>query len=245
MTIKIVLVEPTVPGNIGSVARVMKNFGFKDLVLINPQTEISGDTYRFAVRAQDILDNMSTYDSLEDFIKTIPYVVGTTAKIIKDQGSTNARVAMSSDDPSLINLLQFKDDVAILFGREDSGLTNKEIQQCDMTVHIPTSEEYKALNLAQAVTIILYSLHIKKEEEVMPTNYRSATREEKESLVEWFEKSISVLNFRKRKEEILVRRFRNIIGRAFVSGREAVSLVGVFSKTYKQIKQYEELKNKK
>lgn len=243
MTIKVVLVEPTIPGNIGSVARVMKNFGFKDLVLINPQTEISGDVYRFAVRAHDIIENMETHSSLEDFIKTVPYVVGTTAKICTDSGSTNVRVAVSSDDPSLINLLQFKDDVAILFGREDIGLTNTEIQYCDMTVHIPTTEEYKALNLAQAVAIMLYSLHIKKEKiESKPTDYRSATREEKETLIEWFEKAISVLEFRDRKEEILARRFRNIMGRAFVSGREAVSLVAVFSKTYNRIKQLDDQK---
>jgi len=243
MTIKVVLVEPAIPGNIGSVARVMKNFGFKDLVLINPQTEISGDVYRFAVRAHDIIENMETHVSLEDFIKTVPYVVGTTAKICTDSGSSNVRVAVSSDDPSLINLLQFKDDVAILFGREDIGLTNTEIQHCDMTVHIPTTEEYKALNLAQAVAIMLYSLHINKEKIMSkPTDYRSATREEKETLIEWFEKAISVLEFRDRKEEILARRFRNIVGRAFVSGREAVSLVGVFSKTYNKIKQLDDQK---
>ena len=244
MTIKIVLVEPSIPGNIGSVARVMKNFGFKDLVLINPKTEISGDVYRFAVKAQDIIENMEIHSSLEDFIKTTPYVVGTTAKIITDHGSTNVRVAISSDDPSLINLLQFKDDVAILFGREDIGLTNKEIQHCDMTIHIPTSDDYKALNLAQAVSIMLYSLHVKKKQ-VIKTDYRSATRKEKELLIEWFEKAVSVLGFRERKEEILVRRFQNILGRAFVSGKEAVSLVGVFSKTYNKIKHCNDLKMKK
>jgi tRNA/rRNA methyltransferase len=243
MSIKIVLVEPTISGNIGSVARVMKNFGFKELVLINPQVEISGDVFRFAVKAQDIIEEMEIHDSLEDYIKTVTYVVGTTAKICTDHGSTNVRVATSSDDPSLINLLQFQDHVAILFGREDIGLTNNEIQYCDMTIHIPTSEEYKALNLAQAVAIVLYSLHIKKND-VKRADYRSATREEKDLLLEWFEKAVSVLGFRERKEEILVRRFRNILGRAFVSGKEAVSLVGVFSKTYNQIKQYKELKKK-
>jgi len=243
MSIKIVLVEPTIPGNIGSVARVMKNFGFKELILINPQTEISGDTYRLAVKAQDIIENMEIYDSLEEFVKTVTYVVGTTAKICTDHGSTNVRVAISSDDPSLINLLQFKDDIAILFGREDIGLTNKEILCCDMTVHIPTSEDYKALNLAQAVAIMLYSLHIKREK-VKRTDYRRATREEKDLLLEWFEKAVSVLGFRTRKEEILVRRFRNILGRAFVSGKEAVSLVGVFSKTYNQVQECNELKKK-
>ena len=81
MAIKVVLVEPSVSGNIGSVARVMKNFGFRELILINPQTEIDGDAYRFAMHAEDILENVKIYPNLEDFIGTIPYVVGTTARI--------------------------------------------------------------------------------------------------------------------------------------------------------------------
>ncbi|MHA1186512.1 MAG: RNA methyltransferase [Candidatus Heimdallarchaeota archaeon] len=228
MAIKIVLVEPTVQGNIGATARVMKNFGFKDLVLINPKVDISGDVQRFAMNAQDILENMKIYGTLDDFLKTVTYVVGTTARIGSDRATTDARIAVSSTDPSLQNIIEFEDDVAILFGREDSGLTNKEVNACDMTIHIPTDDEYKALNLAQAVTIILYSLHIRKENIFKP-NY------EKELLLEWFEKAVSVLNFDERREKNLVRRFHNIIGRSFVSGKEATSLVAIFSRTYNRI----------
>ncbi|MHA1353760.1 MAG: RNA methyltransferase [Candidatus Heimdallarchaeota archaeon] len=234
MAIKIVLVEPTVQGNIGATARVMKNFGFKDLVLINPKVDISGDVQRFAMNAQDILENMKIYDTLDDFLKTVTYVVGTTARIGSDRATTDARIAVSSTDPSLQNIIEFEDDVAILFGREDSGLTNKEVNACDMTIHIPTDDEYKALNLAQAVTIILYSLHIRKENIFKP-NYRAATLDEKELLLEWFEKAVSVLNFDERREKNLVRRFHNIIGRSFVSGKEATSLVAIFSRTYNRI----------
>ncbi|NHJ87494.1 MAG: RNA methyltransferase [Asgard group archaeon] len=237
MTIKIVLVEPLTAGNIGSTARVMKNFGFQKLVLINPQTELTSEAYQFAVHANDILENLEIYNSLSDFLETVTYVVGTTAKICTDRGSTNARVAISSDDPKLKNLLEFKDDIAILFGREDIGLTNDEINLCDMTIHIPTVEEYKALNLAQAVTIILYSIHVLRKKTKI-TDYREAKKEEKELLLEWFAKVVSLLGFHKRKEALLNRRFRNIIGRAFVSGKEAYSLVGVFSRSYNKIMEY-------
>ncbi|MHA1441413.1 MAG: hypothetical protein ACTSPK_06025, partial [Candidatus Heimdallarchaeota archaeon] len=101
-------------------------------------------------------------------------------------------------------------------------------------IHIPTDDEYKALNLAQAVTIILYSLHIRKEN-IFEPNYRAATLDEKELLLEWFEKAVSVLNFDERREKNLVRRFHNIIGRSFVSGKEATSLVAIFSRTYNRI----------
>ncbi|MHA1124143.1 MAG: RNA methyltransferase [Candidatus Heimdallarchaeota archaeon] len=234
MTIKIVLVEPSVQGNIGAIARVMKNFGFKDLVLINPQVEISGDVFRFAMNAQDILEEMKIYDTLDELLKTVTYVVGTTARIGSDRGTTDARIAVSSADPSIQNIIEFEGDVAILFGREDSGLTNKEVNACDMTIHIPTEDEYKALNLAQAVSIILYSLHIRKQN-VFEPNYRTATLEEKELLLEWFEKAVSVLNLDKKKEKNLIRRFHNIIGRSFVSGKEATSLVAIFSRTYNRI----------
>lgn len=242
MTIKIVLVEPNTPGNIGSTARVMKNFGFQDLILINPRTEIKGDAFRFAMRADDIVDNLKVYDSLEEFVSTISFVVGTTAKICTNKGSTNARIAVSSDHPSLDNLLEMKDDVAILFGREEWGLTNEELKFCDMTVHIPTSEDYKALNLAQAVAILLYSLSIRRKDNFQP-HYREAKREEKELLIEWFSNLISVIDIKDLKAKFLIRRFRNIIGRAFVSGKEATSLVGVFSRSYKKIKKCQELES--
>lgn len=243
MTIKIVLVEPKISGNIGAVARVMKNFDFNELVLINPQADIAGDAFRFAKHAQEVLDNIKIYDSLEEFCKTVTYVVGTTSKISTDKGSTNVRVAVSSNDPSLANILQFKGDVAILFGREDYGLTNEEIEFCDMSIHIPTSDDYKALNLAQSVAIIIYSLHVLKER-IVDTHYREAKKEEKDLLIEWFEKAVSVLGYHERKSEFLVRCFRNIMGRSFVSGKEAVSLVGVFSRSYKRIKKCDEMHSK-
>jgi TrmH family RNA methyltransferase len=236
MTIKIVLVEPSVPGNIGAAARVMKNFGFTELVLINPQTDLTGETYRYAMNAQDVLETMQVYNSLEEFTKTVSYIIGTTAKIITDGGSTDERVAVSSNDPSLKNILEFQDDIAVLFGREDKGLTNAEISFCDMTINIPTSSEYKALNLAQAIAIIVYELSILKSK-VRKTDYRAAKREEKELLVEWFAKTVSILEIKDWKAKHLVRRFRNIVGRAFVSGKEAHSLVGVFSKAYNRIKE--------
>jgi tRNA/rRNA methyltransferase len=191
------------------------------------------------MNAQDILENMQIYSTLEEFLTKVTYVVGTTARIGSDRGATDARVAVSSADPSIQNIVEFEGDIAILFGREDSGLTNKEINACDMTIHIPSVDEYKSLNLAQAVTIILYSLYIKKQN-IFEPNYRAATREEKELLLEWFDKAVSVLNFDNKKEKNLRRRFHNIIGRSFVSGKEATSLVAVFSRSYNRITYLEE-----
>ncbi|MBN1328817.1 MAG: RNA methyltransferase [Candidatus Heimdallarchaeota archaeon] len=242
MAIKIVLVEPSVSGNIGSTARVMKNFGFKELILINPQANFTDDVFRFAMHAEDILDNIKIYATLEEFLETVQYIVGTTARLSSDKGAIDARIAVSSTDPSLINLLEFNGDIALLFGREDSGLTNREINLCDMTIHIPTVEEYKALNLAQSVAILLYTLHTLKKK-VLKVNYRSATKKEKEVLIEWFIKATSVLKIPDWRVEHLVRRFKNIIGRAFVSGKEANSLVSVFSRTYNYISENEAKRN--
>jgi tRNA C32,U32 (ribose-2'-O)-methylase TrmJ len=92
------------------------------------------------------------------------------------------------------------------------------------------------LNLAQAVSIILYSLHILKDD-LPETDYREAKKEEKDMLIEWFGKAVAVSGIKDWKADHLVRRFRNIIGRAFVSGKEAHSLVGVFSRTYNRLKE--------
>ena len=244
MAIKVVLVEPGVPGNIGAAARVMKNFGFSDMVLINPRVDMKGDVFRFAMHAKDIIENAQIYDSLEEFVDTVSYVVGTTAKIGTDKASIYARIAVSSADPSIINLLEFHDDIALLFGREEWGLTNEEIEFCDMTIHIPTADEYKALNLAQAIAIILYSISIKRKEKIATIDYRAANKKEKDQLIEWFEKLVSLNEYPERKGELLIRRFRNIVGRAFVSGKEAHSLIGVFSRSYKRILKYNELNEK-
>jgi TrmH family RNA methyltransferase len=244
MTIKIVLVEPSIGGNIGSTARVMKNFGYKDLVLINPQTEFTGETYRFAMNATDILDKTTIYESLKEFSKTVDFIVGTTARICKRGGSTNVRVAVRSDDPSLKKLVEVEGDIALLFGRENYGLSNEEIAFCDMTITIPTEKEYRALNLAQSIGIILYSLNMHKKNG-FSTLYHVAKKEDKETLIHWFNKAVHELYSRERKAEILTRRFRNIIGRAFVSGKEANSLIGVFSKTYNLAKKFEERTNRK
>jgi len=244
ITIKIVLVEPSVPGNIGSTARVMKNFGFKDLILINPRTEIKGDAFRFAMHAEDIVENSKIFDSLEDFVPTVSFVVGTTAKISTQRGTTNVRVAVSCNHPSLNKILELQNDVAILFGREEWGLTNEELEFCDMTVHIPTSEDYKALNLAQAVAIMLYSLSIRRKDNFKP-KYKEANTKEKELLISWFSRLVEVIDIKEPKVEFLKRRFRNIISRAFISGREATSLVGVFSRSYKKITSLEKFEQKK
>jgi len=154
--IRIVLVETTHPGNIGGVARAMKNMGLARLYLVAPrQYPDERATWR-AASATDILDAAVVTDSLADAIGDCQFVVGTSARErripwpLLDPRRCAARMAEASRG----------EQVAVLFGREDRGLTNEELKQCNLHLHVPTDAAYSSLNLAMAVQIVAYELRM-------------------------------------------------------------------------------------
>lgn len=153
--IRIVLVEPRYTGNIGSIARIMKNFGFDDLALINPPV-LDIDSIKMAMHASDILESAKIYDKIKDAIDESDYVVGTTSVV---GGRSYVRKLYLTPDRLKMILKDKEGIVSILFGREDNGLSNEELKLCDAVLNIPSSSDYLALNLAQSVGIILYELY--------------------------------------------------------------------------------------
>jgi TrmH family RNA methyltransferase len=152
--ISIVLVEPQGSGNVGSVARAMKNTGHSDLVLINPCDYLNNDAFSMACKADDILRNARVFEKLEDCVKETRLLIGTTRRMGK------ARYPVLTLQESVDKILEFSSTnrVSILFGREDRGLLNEEIPLCDMLIEIPTHEDCPSLNLSQAVFIVCYHL---------------------------------------------------------------------------------------
>lgn len=153
--VRIVLVEPTHPGNIGASARAMKNMGFAKLVLVNPQ-EFPSDTAVFrAVSAADVVHQATVVDSVDAAIAGCHLVIGTSARDrripwpLLDPKACAAKVNEERSDSS---------DIAILFGRESRGLTNEELHKCHYHVNIPTARAYSSLNLAMAVQVIVYEI---------------------------------------------------------------------------------------
>ncbi len=148
----VVLVEPTLPENVGSVARAMNNMGVEALRLVNPCDYRSDAAKCLAAHSSEILENAVCFSSLEEAIADASFVIGTTAR-------ARDRFATLVDLPQLPALIPSgAGSIALVFGRESSGLTNQELACCHQLVCIPTFGQTKSLNLAQAVMVVLYEL---------------------------------------------------------------------------------------
>ena len=154
--IRIVLVGTSHPGNIGSTARAMKTMGLSNLYLAEPRVEPDGQSIALAAGASDILKNLTTVNSLEEAIAGCSLVIATSARSrTLDWPMLDPRQAGEK-----LSLESIKGPVAIIFGRENHGLSNEELQKCTYHVAIPANPEYSSLNLAQAVQIICYETRV-------------------------------------------------------------------------------------
>ncbi|MEG4271669.1 MULTISPECIES: RNA methyltransferase [unclassified Microcoleus] len=151
--IRIVLVEPAGPLNVGSVARVMKNMGLHQLVLVNPQCDHLGEEARLmAVRAADILETAKVVESL-------PAALVGCVRAIATTGDDSRSLPTQLEEPAEALPWLLEAPSALIFGREDCGLTNAELNRTQRLIRIPSSDAYTSLNLAQAVAICCYELY--------------------------------------------------------------------------------------
>jgi tRNA/rRNA methyltransferase len=150
--IRIVLVEPAGPLNVGSVARVMKNMGLSELVLVNPRCDrLSEEALLMAVRAADILESARE-------VPTLAEALSGCVKAIATSGRDRATFTTPLETPRAALPWLLDSPSALIFGREDCGLTNAEINQAQRLIQIPSTDEYPSLNLAQAVAVCCYEL---------------------------------------------------------------------------------------
>jgi len=230
--IYVVFVEPETPGNIGFLARTMKNFGLKQMVLINP-CPLEHDSYYMAMHAREIIYNRQEYPSLEKFLKTeeIDFAVGTTGEA---GGSYNIpRIAVTPDN--LAQSLNVKGNIALILGREGDGLTNHELELCDVVVSIPTHKSYPILNVTHAAAIIFYELF--KNEKTYPVeDLDEASLDEKQDLIKYMDDVLDNLDYPPHKKKNASTVFRRVMGRAFISGREAHTLKGMFRRIKDRVK---------
>ncbi len=146
-----ILVRPKEPGNVGASARAMKNFGYTNLRLVAPQRPLNKNAYAFASHAGDVLDNAVEYPTLKDALSNITVAIGTTARARKDdRANYTARHAADLFTKDLT-----KQEIAIVFGPEDWGLSNEDLDLCQGYIQIPT-DNYASLNLGQAVQVLAY-----------------------------------------------------------------------------------------
>ena len=227
-TLSVAVVDAETPGNIGTIARSMKNFGLSELLLVDPpKLDTDGEAYGFAGQArEDILPN-ATELSFEELAGSY-HTIAATATTNEDSTSHVRYPAMTPDELPAY-LADLSADVAIVFGRERVGLSNEELAQLDAICSIPASASYPSLNLGQAATILLYELRsVTVTETQHPEDlHERAPEAELDRLYNQFDEFVEAIGHPEPKRDKSGRLFRRLIGRANPTPREARTLQGI------------------
>jgi TrmH family RNA methyltransferase len=227
MNLRVVLVEPMYEGNVGSVARAMKNFGFADLVLVNP-CRIEDFGQAMASHARDLLAAAKRASTLPEALQGANLVVGTTGKRLEEaKHHLRLHLRVPCLTPAeLSRKLDGKEGVvALLLGREDVGLCSEDLMLCDMLVSIPTSHEYPIMNLSHAATVLFYELSTVKNGET-----ELASQESLRLLQDRCRSLLSEVSYPGHKVKFTMLMLRRILGRAELTEREARTLLGLIKK---------------
>ena len=220
---RIVLVEPQHPGNVGAVARAMANFGVTDLALVNG-CEINDDGYARSKSGKPILKNLKRFDTMEKALADCDIAIGTSG--IKPEG--DKRWFRAPKDVKKINeLINARENPALVFGRENYGLYREELALCETTITIPTNPDYPILNLSHAVGIVLYE--IKRKEKVKgPKKRKAVSQEEFERLVERIMEMLEDSSYPERRLDRSKTTLRRLISRGNPDEGEYENLMGIF-----------------
>ena len=264
--VRIVMVNTTLPANIGSALRAMKTMGLSKLVLVSPKTYPHPDINALAAGATDLIDQIEIVETLEDAIKDCHIVFGTSARSRTIPWPLlDARPAA---EKSLKAVIDDKQQVAVIFGREDRGLTNEELALANFHVTIPVNTDYGVLNVAQAIQIICYemrmaamdkmgkevnpeaTMHVTETED-MQWDEPLVTHEQMEQFYPHIEKMLAEIEFLDPKNpRLLPLRLRRLFGRIQLDRMEYHLLRGIFTRvqalnngTWKKSKDKEDQSN--
>ena len=236
--LRIVLVEPNHPGNIGGAARAMKVMGLTRLAMIRPQRYPDPQAEWRAAGALDVLDGAQLFDSVEEAIADCQLVIGTSTRSRRipwpEVDARGAARRIIDEAPG--------QQVAILFGREASGLTNDELQRCHVHLLIPANPEYPSLNLAMAVQIVCYELYQYALADsggasVTAWDREPATSAQLESLIEHWDDVLEELRYLDPNNPgKVMMRFRRLFTRLELDETEAQMLRGFLSHVQKMRK---------
>ncbi|MDK9685872.1 tRNA (cytosine(32)/uridine(32)-2'-O)-methyltransferase TrmJ [Pseudoalteromonas shioyasakiensis] len=235
--IRIVLVNTSHSGNIGSAARAMKTMGLSNLYLVDPACEIDSHASALAAGATDVLGKTVVVDTLADAIADCGLTIGTSARsrtlswpMVEPRECGEKLVAEAEHGP-----------VALVFGRENSGLTNEELQQCNYHVCIPANPEYSSLNLAMAVQTLCYETRMAylnkqpKEQEEDEATYPNA--KQTELFYEHLEQTLNDTGFIiKQHPGMVMTKLRRLFNRARPEEAEMNILRGILTSINKSIK---------
>ena len=223
--IRIVLVRPRGSGNIGSIARAMKNLGARELAIVGPARTRSFWARAMAVHGRDILSEARVYETIRDAIADCALVVGTTCRsgLYRKHRQTPREVA-----PQIVSAAR-GGKVALIFGPEDHGLSNKDLEHCQLLIAIPTHPEYQSLNVAQAAVICLYETYLASLAPAEDSRIERAAADQIERLFDRMKSSLLRIGFLDSENpEHMLLAFRRILGRAALEEKDVRILTGLF-----------------
>jgi TrmH family RNA methyltransferase len=227
--IRFVFVEPRYGGNVGAAARVLKNFGFGRLDLVAPRegTEHE-DAVRMAVDAADVLAATRTHASLDEALDGAATVVGTSRRMGKHRQPHHRLDALTPILPGLAE----RGDVALVFGREDHGLSDLDLDRCTHLVYVPTGEAYPALNVAQTIAIVAYELRLaldaSQPKALDPDDEVLIDHAGREAMYAHLEEALLAIGFLKLGQlEGMMRRLRRILSRSELTAGDVDVLRGI------------------
>ena len=227
--IRIVLVEPQGPFNIGSVARIMKNMGLSDLALVSPADFHNDEAYKGSVGARDVLERAAVFETLQEAIEETSLVVGTTRRAGRWR-----RIGCSLDElPDRVFQVTAPGRVSILFGRERCGLSSTETDLCNLLVSIPASSSFPSLNLSHAVALVCYRLFTESGAGSIDPVSETVSYDEIEGLLDYIESVFSDMGFfAKGSSRYVVPLFRRVFGRALLNEEELGSMKFIFHRIH-------------
>ena len=245
MSIVVALVEPQYETNVGYVARIMKNFGYNQLYVINPSFDKEKAAI-FATHGKDILAS-SKISTLDELRRKFDVLVGTTAL------PAYSRLNIFRNSITVVRLSEIIKDVGvekdfcIVLGRESSGLNNRECEMCDLIVTIDTKTNYKTMNISHALAILLYEISkslpelILRDDKKMMTTRRSntfATKQEIDLLINYVKEVATTCGYDEHKQPMLDSAVQRILARAIPTSKEVMLLVSLFRKSALMIKRH-------
>lgn len=223
--IRIVMVRPRGSGNIGSVARAMKNTGANDLAIVGEARTESFWAKAMAVHGRNILAEAKCYSTIREAIADCTLVVGTTCRsgLYRSHSQSPREIA-----PAMVAAAR-NGKIALLFGPEDHGLSNKDLEHCQLLLTIPTHPDYQSLNVAQAAVICLYEFYVASLAPAQEDDIHRAEAENIERLFDIMRNSLLKIGFLDSENpEHMLLAFRRIFGRAGLEEKDVRILTGMF-----------------
>ena len=228
--VRIVLVGPKFEGNIGAVARSMANFDFEELYLVDP-CAVGDDAYRRAKHGSDVLDRAVTVRTMNEAVEDCFLVAGTSGITTKgDRNYTRLPVPLREFAQQVSG---YEEKIAVVFGREDIGLFQEELNVCDLLINVPKGERYPVLNLSHAATLVMYELF---QFGSVARRAEPAERKEKEYMFSFFDGLMDAVEYPEHRKDDTSVMFRRMMGRSIPTKYEYNTIMGIFGDASKIIK---------